>query len=238
MRKWWFSVHKWVGLIVGLQILAWTASGLFMTFFPIEQVRNEHNIREATPGDLHAAGNLIPASQAIAQVTAPVSRAELADLAGKWVWRLESKGKPYALVDATSGSLISPLDEAAARTIATADYSGKGRIVSATLIEKDAPIEYRNTLPVWQLVLDDSEATHLYVAPLTGKVVARRSGLWRTYDFLWSLHIMDYSERENFNHWPIVIMSLLGLALTISGVGILVIRFWPLGGRRHQSLPE
>ena len=81
------------------------------------------------------------------------------------------------------------------------------------------------------LNFDDPSETHLYVAPLTGKVVARRSGLWRTYDFLWSLHIMDYAERENFNHWPIIIVSLLGFALTISGIGILVIRFWPRGKR-------
>jgi uncharacterized iron-regulated membrane protein len=229
MRKWWFLVHKWLGLIVGVQVLAWFVSGLFMTFFPIEQVRSEHNIREAKPIDLHGVAELVPAEQAVAAITDPVSRVELADVAGRLVWRLDSKGKPHALVDAKSGAVISPLDEAAARGIATADYAGKGKIVSATLIEKDAPIEYRNTLPVWQFVLDDAEATHLYVAPLTGKIVGRRSGLWRTYDFLWSLHIMDYTERENFNHWPIVIITFLGLILTISGAGILVYRFWPRG---------
>jgi len=238
MRKWWFSIHKWVGLIVGVQILAWTVSGLFMTFFPIAQVRNEHYIREAKPLDLHDASNLIPAVQAIAQVAAPVSRAELTDVAGKWVWRIDSNGKPFALVDASTGSLLSPLDEAAARAVAKADYSGPGAIVSATLIQKDAPIEYRNALPVWQFVFDDPEATHLYVAPVSGKVLARRSGLWRAYDFLWSLHIMDYTERENFNHWPIVIVSLLSLALTVSGIGILVIRFWPRSRFRNNSVPE
>lgn len=235
MRKWWFQVHKWVGLIVGLQILAWTVSGLFMTWFPIAQVRSEHLIREAKPRDLHAAVNLISAERAIAAVKAPISRMELVDVAGRWMWRIDSAGKPHTLIDAEGGRVISPLDEKAARDIATADYAGKGAIASATLIEKDAPIEYRSTLPVWQIIFDDESETHLYVAPLTGKVVARRSGLWRTYDFLWGLHIMDYSERENFNHWPIILMSLLGLGLTISGIGILVIRFWPRGARTQSE---
>jgi hypothetical protein len=38
---------------------------------------------------------------------------------------------------------------------------------------------------------------------------------------------MDYSAREDFNHWPIILMAVLALALTISGIGLLVIRLWP-----------
>jgi hypothetical protein len=229
MRKWWFTIHKWVGLIVGLQILAWTGSGLFMTWFPIEDVRSEHNIREAPPRDLQTAKDLIAPDRAIAAAKAPVSRLELVDIAGRWMWRLDSKGKPFMLIDAEQGQVISPLDEAAARRIATADFSGKGKIVAAKLIEKDPPIEYRRALPVWQVAFDDPGETTLYVEPLTGKVAARRSNLWRTFDFLWSLHIMDYTEREDFNHWPIVIMAALGLTLTITGIGLLVIRLWPQG---------
>ena len=227
MRSWWFSIHKWVGLIVGLQVLAWTVSGLYMTWFPIAEVRSERNIRETKPRDLHAAVGLISAERAIAAVQAPISRMELVDVAGRWMWRIDSEGKPHVLIDAEAGRVLSPLDEKAARNIATADYAGKGKITSATLITKDVPIEYRRPLPVWRIVFDDDAETHLYVEPLTGKVAARRSNLWRTYDFLWSLHIMDYSERENFNHWPIVLMSLLGLTLTITGLGLLVIRLWP-----------
>lgn len=227
MRKWWFFVHKWLGLVVGVQVLAWFVSGLFMTYFPIAQVRSEHNIRETAPIDLQGVSGIVPAEQAIAAIKDPVSRIELADVAGRLVWRLDSKGKPHALVDAKTATVISPLDEASARAVAIADYAGKGRIVSARLIEKDAPIEYRATLPVWQFVLDDADATHLYVSPVTGKVAARRSGLWRTYDFLWSLHIMDYSGRDDFNHWPLIVITFFGLLLTISGFGILVYRFWP-----------
>jgi len=227
MRRWWFTVHKWVGLVVGLQILAWMVSGLYMTWFPIAQVRSEQNIREVAPRDLHQAADLSTATQALAALSIPISRLELVDVAGRWMWRIDSRGKPHALFDLATGRIISPLDESAARAIAEADFAGDGKIVSAQLIEKDPPIEYRGALPIWQIAFDDADETHLYVAPLTGKVAARRSGLWRTYDFLWALHIMDYTERENFNHWPIVLMALLGLALTISGIGLLVIRLWP-----------
>ncbi len=227
MRKWWFQIHKWVGLIVGLQILAWTVSGLYMTWFPIDQVRSEHLIREAKPRDLRTSKNLISPERAVEAVKVPVSRLELVDVAGRWMWRIDSAGKPHMLIDAEQGQVISPLGEAEARRIATADYAGKSKIASAALIEKDPPIEYRRALPVWQIAFDDTDRTRLYVEPLTGKVAARRSDLWRTYDFLWSLHIMDYSAREDFNHWPIIVMALLALVLTITGIGLVVIRFWP-----------
>jgi uncharacterized iron-regulated membrane protein len=227
MRAWWFWTHKWIGLIVGLQILAWMVSGLFMTWFPIEKVRSEHLIREVAPRGMQQSIDLMTATLPLATLSVPISRLELVDVAGRWMWRIDVNGKPHALYDIAAGRMVSPLDEAAARAIAIADYAGEGKIVSATLIEKDAPIEYRSTLPVWQFVFDDADATHLYVQPLTGRVAARRSGLWRMYDFLWSLHIMDYTERDNFNNWPVVIMSLLGVLLTISGIAILVYRFWP-----------
>lgn len=227
MNKWWFSIHKWVGLVVGLQVLAWVASGLFMTFFPIEEVRSEHNIRKAPPRDLRAAQSLVSAQSAIAAVSAPISRLELVDVAGRWMWRIDSEGKAHTLIDAEEGQVVSPLDERSARAIATADFAGKGAIVAAKLIDQDAPIEFRGTLPVWQLTFDDASATHVYVDPLTAKVVARRSALWRSYDFLWGLHIMDYTERESFNHWPIIVVSLLSLILVVTGIGLLVIRFWP-----------
>ncbi|MCC6789814.1 MAG: hypothetical protein IT547_18440, partial [Hyphomonadaceae bacterium] len=35
-------VHKWLALLVGVQIVFWVVSGLFFTIIPIEQIRSEH----------------------------------------------------------------------------------------------------------------------------------------------------------------------------------------------------
>jgi hypothetical protein len=120
---------------------------------------------------------------------------------------------------------VSPLNEAAATRIAEADFAGSGKIVSVTLLESNPPIEFRGDLPVWQFSFDDPDSTNLYVSPLSGKVVARRSSTWRVYDFLWSLHIMDYRDREDFNNWLVVMSAAVALILTISGMVILVYRF-------------
>lgn len=225
MRRFWFKAHKWVGLVIGLQVLAWIVSGLYMTFVPIETVRGEHNIRKMEPRDLRAASVRGVPVTAVQALDGPVTRLELVEVDGRLAWRADVAGKPSALIDDESGVVVSPLAEAAARRIAEADYAGDGKIVSATLIAADPPIEFRGDLPVWQLVFDDGDATHLYVSALSGKVVARRSSTWRVYDFLWSLHIMDYRDREDFNNWLVVMAALAALALTVSGFVILAYRF-------------
>lgn len=40
-------VHKWLALLVGIQIVFWVVSGLFFTIFPIQQIRSENLIRPA-----------------------------------------------------------------------------------------------------------------------------------------------------------------------------------------------
>lgn len=225
MRRFWFRLHKWTALIVGVQVLAWIVSGLYMTFVPVETVRSEHNIRKAEPRDRRAAPIRGVPDAAVQSLGGPVTRLELVEVDGRLSWRADVAGKPAALIDDANGQVISPLDAEVARRIAEADFGGEGRIVSATLIEADAPIEFRGDLPVWQVVFDDGDSSHLYVSPLTGKVVARRSSTWRVYDFLWSLHIMDYRDREDFNNWLVVIAAAVALAMTVSGMVILAYRF-------------
>ena len=38
----WAKIHKWLALLMAVQILFWFASGLFFAWFPIEKVRSEH----------------------------------------------------------------------------------------------------------------------------------------------------------------------------------------------------
>lgn len=42
------TVHKWLALLMVIQILFWFVSGLFFAIAPIEQVRSEH-VTAATP---------------------------------------------------------------------------------------------------------------------------------------------------------------------------------------------
>jgi uncharacterized iron-regulated membrane protein len=74
------------------------------------------------------------------------------------------------------------------------------------------------------VALGDAAGTVVYVDASTGDVTARRNDRWRTYDFFWSLHIMDYRGREDFNHWLIRAAALLAMATVASGIVLLALR--------------
>lgn len=238
MRMNWWKWHKWLALVVGLQVLAWATSGLFMSAVPIEKVRGEHLVREATKPDLREAAIGSEAlatalAPALSAVQGPVDGLELAQVDGHAAWRVQ-QGKQFTLVDAVTGHVLSPLDAASAQRIAAADYAGKGAVSGARLLQTTPPSEYRGPLPVWQVTFNGPEGLRLYVSPFTGKVVARRTNTWRVYDFLWSLHIMDYREREDFNH-PLLVGFAAGLlVLTLTGVVLLYRRFKPISRSRSS----
>ena len=68
------------------------------------------------------------------------------------------------------------------------------------------------------LDFDDGANRSLYVAADTGAVAARRSTLWRTFDFLWSLHIMDFKNHEDFNTPLLIVATALALVVIVTGI--------------------
>jgi len=229
-------LHKWIGLVIGIQILLWISGGVVMSWFPIDEVRGAHNVAEREEQGIYAGANLISASEAVA--SAGIDEATQVT-ARRWQERIvyEVRGRETFLVDAISAELLSPLDEGTARAVAESDFSGDGEIVFAELMA-ETNLEYRGALPVWRFDFNDQDDTHLYVSPVTGRIVARRNATWRLFDFFWMLHIMDYDERENFNHPLLISASITALVMVLMGIGLL---FWRLRLRDWRvvfSLPR
>lgn len=128
-------------------------------------------------------------------------------------------GKPLAVVDAKEGGVCTDVGAEQAGRIALDDFRFPAKIESAELIHDDPPLEYRQKrLPAYRVVLDHAKAPHIYVCAVTGEVLARRNRSWRIFDFFWMLHIMDYGQRENFNHWLLTLASALAVATSSSGL--------------------
>ncbi|MEQ1489003.1 MAG: PepSY domain-containing protein [Terricaulis sp.] len=233
-KRWTADIHLWLSLVVGLQVLAWMVSGLLMVSAPIERVRSEHRMTAHAHSDLASHGALVAPEQVMAAMNAPVQRLSLELVGNRIVYAVELVDETKALFDARTGARLSPIDEAFARHIAEAAIAGDAPAVAATLIEADAPIEYRGALPAWRIDFADSDNLSVYVDASTGRVAARRSDLWRVYDFVWALHIMDYRERENFNHPLLIVVTALALIMTIFGLVLLAIRL-PQRLRRNKG---
>lgn len=90
------KIHKWLALIIGVQMLFWFVSGLFFAAVPIERVRSEHSIRELEPAPIA----LPLAAQGLARVAA-------AEAGGADKVELRSlMGRPVALITRGPGSTI------------------------------------------------------------------------------------------------------------------------------------
>lgn len=216
------QLHKWVALIVGVQVLFWVLGGLVMTAIPIERVRSEHRVAEAAPAPLELASVLAPAEAAARAGVAPVA-AQLKSTPRGAVWTLTPAEGTPVVVSAATGAALPALDPDEARALARDAYRGDGRPVSARLLEA-APQETGREGPLWRVDFDDAEKTTFYLAPDTGEVVTRRSDLWRFYDFFWRLHIMDWRTGDDFNHPLIVIATALTLSVVVTGFVLLWIR--------------
>jgi hypothetical protein len=210
-------VHKWLALLMAIQILFWFVSGLFFAIFPIERVRSEHLIAEAVPASIRLDEAAVGLRRIAATGVGAGEKIELRAMLGRPVALITGGSPRPRLYDLASGRILSPIPAALAVAVAERDHVGDDRAAGAWLVTTASP-EYRGALPAWRVDFEGSNAVSLYVAADTGAVGARRSTLWRTYDFLWSLHIMDFRNHEDFNTPLLIVATALALVMVVTGI--------------------
>jgi uncharacterized iron-regulated membrane protein len=219
------QVHRWLGLLIAIQVFFWVAGGLVMSALQLDAVRGEHVMAKRVPVALAPHVRHVSVEEILRSHGATgVGSVTLTMLLDQPVYRLESPAGTK-LLDAATGQPLSPISEATARALALADYAGPGAIAAVTWVEVEA-LEYRGRdLPLWSVRFDDERDTTLYISPDTGQVVARRNDLWRAFDFVWMLHIMDYEGREDFNHPLLIVTAATALLFVITGLFMLGFSF-------------
>lgn len=222
------QTHRWLGLAIGAQVLLWLASGLFMSWFPIEEVRGERLRKPASEQTLVWSEGLVPPQVALRAVPGPVHGLNAGMMAEVPVWRLRTHDGP-ALVDARSGQRLDPITADQALAVANNVWRGRGA-ASAPVHFKEAPREAGVDGPAWRVDFGPTDRASLYVDARTGELRSVRTTLWRVYDVLWGLHIMDWSTRENFNSWWLKMTAALAVLFALTGAALLTLR---LGRGRH-----
>jgi|CXWL01.1.fsa_nt_gi hypothetical protein len=231
LAGWASWIHKWLALIVGVQMLFWVVSGLFFAIYPIERVRSEHRIAEVEHVALDASALRSPAELAVLWPQAPTRITYERGVRGEALAIAEFEARAPILIDLAALRIVSPLDQAAATQIARAYLTAPPGVREVRRVTEESP-EYRGALPAWRIGFDDAEGLAVYVAADTGRVTARRSDLWRVYDALWALHIMDWRDHENFNTGLLIVTSLASLIVVIAGIVLLPYRLRFGRGRR------
>ncbi|WP_017930865.1 PepSY domain-containing protein [Robiginitomaculum antarcticum] len=217
------KLHLWFGIGIGLQLGLWLISGLFMTLFPIDQVRGTHLRATQLPQTVSAKLDILHPSELISKHALNSDALTLKLIAGEPVYIVTTSEKTQAF-NAKTGEVQNVMDEVLATQIAIDSYAGRSAQTTATLFEEKAPREYGRAGPVWRIDFKKPDAASFYVDAMTGELKAVRTGLWRTFDFMWGLHIMDWKSRENFNSWWIKTVASLAVFFFFTGFGLAILR--------------
>ena len=216
-------IHKWLGLIVGLQLLLWTVSGLVFAMLDHEDAAGENSVRALPVAVLEPDVRLVEPAAWLGDYAG----SELVDISlmhrlDRWIYRVRFADR-VELRQAGDGTRF-VIEEAIIRRLATATYAGTGTL--RTVSFRATPVlEARGAGPVWQAAFDDADQTSLYFSAEDGRLVAARNDVWRFFDFFWMLHTMDYRGRDDFNNPLVILFSTGALWLGISGALLLIRAF-------------
>lgn len=220
---WARQAHKWIGLVIGIQALLWTVSGVYMTVISLSIIHGNHLAHSHREPVAHTEAYFD--QQALLARHPGTQGFMLKRLLDRDVYQLNTRDDGILLVDANSGERLSPLPEATAIALAESLYQGEAGVERVEWITQ-APREVQTRpVPMWAVHFGDRSSTTLYISPQTGELLARRHSLWRWFDFLWMFHIMDYDTRTDVNNTLIRVASLVGLLFSLSGIWLLLYSF-------------
>ncbi len=81
--------HKWLGLVIGIQVLLWIAGGFVMSYYELEVVRSEHNIVDHPAGKLETDQNIVPLNAVLEKVGNAAVGVNLSFLMQELVYEIE-----------------------------------------------------------------------------------------------------------------------------------------------------
>lgn len=213
------KLHKWLGLIVGLQVLVWAVSGLVFAWLDHHEVSGEHSVRAVEPAVLSPSISLAEPANWLSQTLATdILSIRLASLLDRWVWRVETHDG-VTLRSAETGAVVQ-IDDQLVRRLAQQHYVGQGKLATVAF-HPGATLETRDAGATWAARFDDANATTFYFSADDGRLVETRNGTWRLFDFFWMLHTMDYRGRDDFNNPLVIIVGMAALWLSVSGLILL-----------------
>jgi uncharacterized iron-regulated membrane protein len=205
------KLHRYLGLIIGIQFIFWTISGLYFSWTNLDNIHGDHFRVIDYEADFYS--GLIPTDSL--DIPNGINSIEMREIGNTPYYWINNE----ALYNAHKGTLKDGITEDDALLIAQKHIKSSYIIKSVELIhETDNHHEYRGrTLPAYVISYDDKNRLKAYVSKLDGKFQTVRHRAWRWFDFLWMIHTMDYRTRDNFNTFLLRAFSLFGLFTVISG---------------------
>ena len=205
------KTHKYLSILISIQLLLWTISGIYFAFNQIELVRGEqYRLPQVFSIDFSKI-NLVLDSAKSVQVARRFGEEIL-------IVRKETETEYLNF----EGVALEKLSREQATSIVST-VTSLTPLSAEEINEPEPGSEYRGrNLPLFKVVTKDQEnkQINVYVDSISGQVVAIRSEQWRLWDLMWGLHIMDWETRDEINNWLLKLFSVLALISSLTGVFI------------------
>lgn len=220
------KLHKWLSVIITLQLLIWLGSGLFFNLMDHSKARGNANrvsAKKEVNIDYH---RLVEPTTVLAKYHKPVMSIKQIELLGQPYYLLNHTQNlylhfynEYTLVNAYTGE-EQIVDFVMAQAIANASYKGSADILSTVKVSPPVSdfLKEQNTL--WQVNYNDELNTSVYIDSGSGRLVGHSNDDKRFADFIFKLHFMDYGiagKLGSFNNGLIVFFALITLFFCLTG---------------------
>ena len=215
------SFHKYLSLAISIQLLLWTISGIYFAFNKIELIRGEQYLLEQEISEV---------SLDEMKNTFNAKNLSILKRLDQWIIKVEDGAGVY-YTDLNGNKLTSLTREQV--KLAVKGQTSLTPVNVTRITSSSEGSEFRGReLPLFKVTTSSEDEINVYVDAVSGEVKAIRSDSWRWWDLLWSLHIMDYRERENIDNFLLKIFSILALISSLSGITLFFL------GLKKRTLPD
>lgn len=215
------KLHKWLSLLVGLQLLVWLGTGLYFNL--MDHQKASGNQYKQTPVVAQVDINrLVEPQLVLSQTKQVVSIKQISLLEHPYYLLTHNKGlyshfdNDYSLVDAYTAEPV-VIDETMVRKLAQSSYNGKGVIKNAVKLSPPYEDILREQNEVWQVNYADYIQTSVYIDAGSGRIIKHSNDDKRFVDIFFMLHFMDYGTEGSFNNVQIILFSIFTLFFSLTG---------------------
>lgn len=215
------TLHKWLSIVIGLQIVIWVTSGMIISLLDHSLVAGRttqnttHSSRMNSAETIGAIGKLVALDTLPLDTQATIYNVRLERAASRLIYRLTTSTGQRTFDAHTGMEFKLKRDEAT--QLAQTSYQGDGVAINSEWLPHGSD-EVPKAGAVWRVAFNDQLSTRVYVSALDGAIVAHRNQYWKVVDFLLMLHFMDYVRAQHFNNPQIIVIGFLALWLTFSGL--------------------
>jgi hypothetical protein len=243
-RLWLMFSHRWIGIAIGLVVIAWTFSGLVLVYYGLPHLTAGERLGRLPPLDPSAIR--ISPAEAAALIDGEPFRMRISMHGDRPVYRVNT-GRVFGqwtLVYADTGELFAGLDAETAvawlrgNVPERAEDMTYDRYVAGPDLFTHSPA-LQTHMPMHRISLNDSAGTVYYVSEQSGEAVMRTDRVGRALGFSgYLLHTLFFFRQQSWWGGLLLALSWTALVMTVLGVVLGVVRFALTPRFRHRGIPS